>query len=34
MSPRREFETVGRRLEAFFRPGNYTNVRGLILFGY
>lgn len=34
MSPRREFATVNRRLAQFFRPGNYTNVRGLCLFGY
>ena len=34
MSPKREFETVGRRLAQFFTPQNYTNVRGLGLFGY
>ena len=34
MSPRREFETVRKRLESFFVPGNYTNVHGLILLGY
>ena len=34
MSPRNEYATVGRRLEQFFRPSNYTNVRGLCLFGY
>ena len=34
MSPRREFVTVGNRLESFFVPGNYTNVRGLVLMGY
>ncbi|QXC59595.1 hypothetical protein KSP35_14515 [Aquihabitans sp. G128] len=34
MSPRREFATVARRLATFFRPGNETNVRGLVLFGY
>ena len=34
MSPRREFETVRKRLESFFVPGNYTNVRGLVLLGY
>lgn len=34
MSPRREYATVARRLETFFRPGNYTNVRGLVLIGY
>ena len=34
MSPRREYVTVVKRLSAFFRPGNYTNVRGLFVFGY
>lgn len=34
MSPRREFATVAKRLATFFEPGNYTNVRGLCLFGY
>lgn len=34
MSPRREFETVRKRLESFFVPGNYTNVHGLVLLGY
>jgi hypothetical protein len=34
MSPRREYATVVRRLESFFVPGNYTNVRGLVVFGY
>ena len=34
MSPRNEFATVDRRLSEFFRPHNYTNVRGLCLFGY
>jgi hypothetical protein len=34
MSPRNEFATVTRRLQRFFVPGNYTNVRGLCLFGY
>jgi hypothetical protein len=34
MSPKREFATVKRRLAPFFQPGNYTNVRGLFLFGY
>lgn len=34
MSPRREFATVTKRLSTFFEPGNYTNVRGLCLFGY
>lgn len=34
MSPRREFATVARRIETFFRPGNETNVRGTVLIGY
>lgn len=34
MSPRREFTTVRNRLASFFEDGNYTNVRGLFLFGY
>ncbi len=34
MSPRREFVAVRRRLATFFMPGNYTNVRGLVLVGY
>ena len=29
-----EYATVARRLETFFRPSNYTNVRGLVLIGY
>src|SRR5688572_26402933 len=34
MSPRNEFAAVARRLQRFFVAGNYTNVRGLCLFGY
>jgi hypothetical protein len=34
MSPRREYTSVAKRLSTFFQPGNYTNVRGLTLFGY
>jgi hypothetical protein len=34
MSPRREYAAVLRRLEPFFRRRNYTNVRGLFVFGY
>lgn len=30
----RPFETTQRHLEPFFRPINYTNVRGVALFGY
>jgi hypothetical protein len=34
MSPRNEFAAVSRRMQSFFLAGNYTNVRGLCLFGY
>jgi hypothetical protein len=34
MSPRREFNTVSKRMSAFFEPRNYTNVHGLWVFGY
>lgn len=34
MSPRREYAAVVRRLAPFFLPRNYTNVRGLFVFGY
>ena len=34
MSPRREFNTVKKRMSSFFEPNNYTNVYGLWLFGY
>lgn len=34
MSPRNEFTTVRKRLATFFEERNYTNVRGLFLFGY
>ena len=34
MTPKREYESVRRRLGQFFLPGNYANVRGLHLFGY
>ncbi len=34
MSARREFASVVKRLQTFFDPQNYTNVRGLALFGY
>jgi hypothetical protein len=34
MSARREFASVVKRLRTFFEPQNYTNVRGLTLFGY
>ena len=34
MRPRREYATVVKRLSSFFVPRNYTNVRGLFVFGY
>jgi hypothetical protein len=34
MSARNEFATVRKRLATFFEERNYTNVRGLFLFGY
>jgi hypothetical protein len=34
MAPRREYMAVVRRLAPFFQPRNYTNVRGLFVFGY
>lgn len=34
MRPRNEFASVDRRLAPFFEARNYTNVRGLCLFGY
>lgn len=34
MSPRNEFASVSKRLSSFFEEDNYTNVRGLFLFGY
>lgn len=34
MSARKEFAMVQKRLSTFFEPQNYTNVRGLYLFGY
>lgn len=34
MSPRREYNTVAKRMASFFTPRNYTNVRGLHVFGY
>jgi hypothetical protein len=34
MAPRREYVTVVKRLKSFFAPRNYTNVRGLFVFGY
>lgn len=34
MRPKREFESVVKRLGSFFMSRNYTNVRGLHVFGY
>lgn len=34
MSPRREYNAVLKRMGSFFTAGNYTNVRGLHVFGY
>jgi hypothetical protein len=34
MKPRNEFNTVINHLSPFFQQGNYTNVRGLSIFGY
>ena len=32
--PTRPYNHVVTHMEAFFKPANYTNVRGLVLFGY
>lgn len=34
MRPRNEFSAVVKRMSSFFTPRNYTNVRGLHVFGY
>ena len=34
MRPANEYAAVCRRLKTFFAPRNYTNVRGLFVFGY
>lgn len=34
MTPKKEYAAVVRRMGSFFTPGNYTNVRGLHVFGY
>lgn len=34
MKPRREYNAVVKRMGSFFTPGNFTNVRGLHVFGY
>lgn len=34
MRPKREYNAVVKRMSSFFVPRNYTNVRGLHIFGY
>jgi hypothetical protein len=34
MPPPREYAAVVKRLSSFFVARNYTNVRGLFVFGY
>lgn len=34
VAPRKEYAFVVKRLESFFVPANYTNVRGLFVLGY
>jgi hypothetical protein len=34
MSPKHEYNSVVKRLETFFMPGNTTNVRAVHIFGY
>ncbi len=34
MTPKREFTSVVKRLESFYRPQNYTNVLATYVFGY
>jgi len=34
MTPRREYNSVVKRMSSFFMRRNYTNVRGLHIFGY
>lgn len=34
MRPKREYNSVVKRLDTFFRPGNATNVRAVHIFGY
>ncbi len=33
-APKREYNAVVKHLSSFFVPRNYTNVRGLAVFGY
>jgi hypothetical protein len=34
MTPKREYNSVVKRLKTFFMPGNITNVREVHIFGY
>lgn len=34
MTPKKEYMSVVKRMESFFMSANYTNVRGLHIFGY
>lgn len=34
MRPKKEYNSVVKRLSSFFRPGNETNVRAVHIFGY
>ena len=34
MTPKKEYNAVVKRLETFFMPGNWTNVRAVHIFGY
>lgn len=34
MTPKKEYNSVVKRMGSFFRSGNYTNVRSLHIFGY
>ena len=34
MTPKKEYNSVVKRLETFFLPGNETNVRAVHIFGY
>lgn len=34
MTPKREYKSVVKRLDTFFKPGNATNVRAVHIFGY
>jgi hypothetical protein len=34
MTPKKEYNSVVKRLDTFFVPGNETNVRAVHIFGY